>query len=733
MVCSCYKGNDCNLVYNSDNFPIYPPEGMKLLTVLLLCAAVLGGTAGLPSNDEYPEDALMEELQSMREEGEFALSEETGDDVTGVAEVGELFEGDIQGADMPLPLDSKPDSVEYTDEEESSDNDMFREDGAGLSEDSEDAAEDSEQSSSNDGKWKNDIPFKDDMGGLPDDKDSPADDFDEAPDDEDSPVDEVDDDKVTSTEEVYLIEGDILASREEILQAYDPDDVKNMMGITVNRNDAALQAATSSSKKLWPGRTVPYKFHSSLSASRRALISSAINAWQRATCLRFVLRTTQRSYLNFRGDKARCSSRIGRQGGAQSLFIGPRCSRGNAIHEIGHAVGFWHEQSRPDRDRYVKILKRNIKRGKGHNFMRRSHHDVDYQGTEYDYGSIMHYGRAFFSKCTNNPRVNCPTIAVSNSSAYSAQGRPTLGQRSGLSATDILQARRLYKCPGPGIRGRLRVYIRYARNLPDTDPIFNKPDPYVRISAVSSSGGQWIKRTSSKSGTTNPTFNQVVEFGGNTWQFFRIRVWDSDGGLTGKDDPMTQSQTIPIRSGSNANLIHCASTSCRGFLRFSYTLIPDRRECSPNPCRNGGTCIERIAAFTCRCRSGYGGKRCEFRRRSLQVFARLGRNLPDKDGFLKGKSDPYVRFTARDSDGNNVVRSTRRIKGNHNPVWNQRITFPVDTWRSLQVQVFDSDLGRDDALSRAQTFSITPGPHRYIRHCALTSRCSGYILFDYTF
>ena len=733
MVCSRYKGNDCNQVYNSDNLLIYPPEGMKLLTVLLLCAAVLGGSAGLASNDEYPEDALMEKLQSMREEEEFAFGEETGDDFAGVAEVGELFEDDMQGADIPLPLYSEPDSVEYTDEEESSYNDMFREGAAELSEDREDAAEDNEQSSSNDGMWENDIPFNDDMGGLPDDQDSPADDFDGPPDDEDSPVDEFDDDKVTSTKEVYLIEGDILASREEILQAYDPDDIKNMMGITVNRNDAALQAATSGSKKLWPGRTVPYKFHSSLSASHRALIRSAINAWQRATCLRFVLRTTQSSYLNFRGDKARCSSRIGRQGGAQRVNIGPRCSRGNAIHEIGHAVGFWHEQSRPDRDRYVNILTQNIARGMGHNFMKRSHHDVDYQGTEYDYRSIMHYGTTAFSKCTNNPRVNCPTIAVSNSSAYSAQGRPTLGQRSGLSATDILQARRLYKCPRSGVRGRLRVYIRYARNLPDTDPISNKPNPYVRISAVTSSGGQLIKQTSSKSGTTNPTFNQMLEFGGNTWQFFRIRVWDSNGGLTGKDDPMTQSQTIPIRSGSYTNQIHCASTSCRGFLRFDYTLIPDGTECSPNPCRNGGICIERIAAFTCRCPSGYVGERCEFRRWSLQVFARFGRNLPDKDGFFRGKSDPYIRFTAKDSDGNKVVRRTRTIKGKHNPVWNQRITFPVDTWRSLQVQVFDSDPGRDDKLSRAQTFSISPGSHLSIRHCALTSRCRGYILFDYTF
>lgn len=80
-------------------------------------------------------------------------------------------------------------------------------------------------------------------------------------------------------------------------------------------------------------------------------------------------------------------------------FIDEGCiQKGVIIHELMHSVGFFHEQSRTDRDQYIEIRWENVESGMEYNFEKFSANEIDPLNTQYDYGSIMHYGQDAFSK-----------------------------------------------------------------------------------------------------------------------------------------------------------------------------------------------------------------------------------------------------------------------------------------------------------------------------------------------
>ena len=113
------------------------------------------------------------------------------------------------------------------------------------------------------------------------------------------------------------------------------------------------------------------------------------------------------------------------------------------MHEIGHAVGFYHEHNRPDRDEYVEVRFNNVQQGLQSAFDKVLPGRTNLLGYGYDYASIMHYSKAAFSANGQDTIVaRDPTIPFGNAGE--------------LSPLDIAKANVLYNC------GKFKSFQKYS-------------------------------------------------------------------------------------------------------------------------------------------------------------------------------------------------------------------------------------------------------------------------------
>lgn len=185
--------------------------------------------------------------------------------------------------------------------------------------------------------------------------------------------------------------------------------------------------------QLWDGHEIPFAVHPDLPKKIATQVREALRTLEQHSGLQFVALEDQQDAIVFEPGEENCLSLLGKVGGRQPIRLSDKCGPSEIMHEVLHALGFVHEQSRADRDGFVEILWDNIEENYKNQyavvpdtFMR------PVRGLPFDYSSIMLYRPNMFAA-----QQGLPTMRSRTNVAIQPVER-------GLSAGDIQRLNRMY-------------------------------------------------------------------------------------------------------------------------------------------------------------------------------------------------------------------------------------------------------------------------------------------------
>ncbi|XP_067005689.2 meprin A subunit beta-like [Anabrus simplex] len=204
------------------------------------------------------------------------------------------------------------------------------------------------------------------------------------------------------------------------------------------------KTAVADRDQLWPAGAVVFRIEDSIGCPKSPqceILMRAMDHYHLETCVRFKEWTGEDDYVSifFNPESGACWSTVGHSGdGVQYLSLGERCWYfGIVLHELGHAVGFWHEMNRPDRDDWIYIHWDNIVPNFYEAFLKQEPESVNTLGEKFDYRSIMMYDEYAFSKDYVSPTLQAKQDGVVIGPIW---------KKNGLSAGDIRRVYKLYGC-----------------------------------------------------------------------------------------------------------------------------------------------------------------------------------------------------------------------------------------------------------------------------------------------